>query len=103
MTSEENLDQKWQHWDNLVEPNEEEEFLNWKKQLPEAAETSVDTTYFSSAKDKLELHVFVKASENTMFAVAYLHSKPEEYSADLAFVVGKRRVAPMRHLLDTTF
>ena len=30
-----------------------------------------------------------------MCAVAYLFSKPKEYSADLAFVVGKCRVAPM--------
>ena len=38
------------------------------------------------------------ASEDTMCAVAYLRSKPKEYSADLAFVIGKCRVAPMRHL-----
>ena len=33
-----------------------------------------------------------------MCAVAYLRSKPKEYSAELAFVIGKCRVAPMRHL-----
>ena len=33
-----------------------------------------------------------------MCAVAYLRSQPKEYSADLAFVIGKCRVAPMRHL-----
>ena len=33
-----------------------------------------------------------------MCAVAYLRSKPKEHSADLAFVIGKCRVAPMRHL-----
>ena len=33
-----------------------------------------------------------------MCAVAYLSSKPRECSADLAFVIGKCRVAPMRHL-----
>ena len=87
-----------QHWDNSVEPNEEEEFLKWKAQLPEVAETSIDRRYFSTAKDKWELHVFADASEDTMCAVAYLRSKPKEYSADLAFVIGKYRVAPMRHL-----
>ena len=40
-----------QHWDNLVEPNEEEEFLMWKVQLPEVAETSIDRRYFSKAKE----------------------------------------------------
>ena len=87
-----------QHWDNLVEPNEEEEFLKWKAQLPEVAEASIDRRYFSTAKDKWELHVFADASEDKMCAVAYLRLKPKEYSADLAFVIGKCRVAPMRHL-----
>ena len=87
-----------QHWDNSVEPNEEEDFLKWKAQLPEVAETSIDRRYFSTAKDKWELHVFADASEDTMCAVVYLRSKPKEYSANLAFVIGKCRVAPMRHL-----
>ena len=43
--------------------------------------------------------MFADASEDTMCAVAYLRSQPpKEYSADLAFVIGKLRVAPMRHL-----
>ena len=42
--------------------------------------------------------MFADASEDTMCAVAYLRSKPKEYSADLAFVIEKCRVAPMRHL-----
>ena len=42
--------------------------------------------------------MFADASEGTMCAVAYLRSKPKEYSAELAFVIGKCRVAPMRHL-----
>ena len=42
--------------------------------------------------------MFAGASEDTMCAVAYLRSKPKEYSADLAFLSGKCRIAPMRHL-----
>ena len=42
--------------------------------------------------------MFADASEDTMCAVAYLRSQPKEYSADLAFVIGKCSVAPMRHL-----
>ena len=87
-----------QHWDNEVEPSEEEEFLRWKEQLPIVAETSIDRRYFNRERDKTELHVFADASEDTMCAVAYLRSQPKEYSADLAFVIGKCRVAPMRHL-----
>ena len=88
-----------QHWDNQVEPGEEAEFLRWKEQLPIVAETSFDRRYFNRERDKTELHVFADASEDTVCAVAYLRSQPKEYSADLAFVIGKCRVAPMRHLL----
>ena len=87
-----------QHWDNEVEPSEEEEFLRWKGELPIVAETSIDRRYFNRERDKTELHVFADASEDTMCAVAYLRSQPKEYSADLAIVIGKCRVAPMRHL-----
>ena len=87
-----------QHWDTELEPGDETEFLRWKKQLPIVAETSIDRRYFTRKRDKAELHVFADASEDTMCAVAYLRSQPKEYSADLAFVMGKCRVAPMRHL-----
>ena len=86
------------HWDNEVEPSEEEKFLRWKEQLPIVAETSIDRKYFNRERDKTELHVFADASEDTMCAAAYLRSQPKEYSADLAFVIENCRVAPMRHL-----
>ena len=54
-----------QHWDNEVEPSEEEEFLRWKEQLPIVAETSIDRRYFNRERDKTELHVFADASEDT--------------------------------------
>ena len=87
-----------QHWDNEVEPGDEAEFLNWKEQLPIVAETSIDRRYFNRERNKAELHVFADASEDTMCEVAYLRPQPKEYSVDLAFVIGKCRVAPMRHL-----
>ena len=86
-----------QHWDKEVEPGEEAEFLRWKEQLPIVAETSIARRHFYTARDKIELHVFADASEDTMCAVVYLQSQPKEYSVDLAFVIGKCRVAPMRH------
>ena len=87
-----------QHWDNEKEPSEENEFLRWKEQLPIVAETSIDRRYFSRERDKVELHVLADASEDMMCAVGFLRSQPKEYSADLAFIIGKSRVAPMRHL-----
>ena len=67
-----------QHWDNSVEPNEEEEFLKREAQLPEVAETSIDRRYFSTAKDKWELHVFADASEDTICSMAYLRSESKK-------------------------
>ena len=87
-----------QHWDNEVEPGEEAEFLKWKEQLAIVAEKSIGRRYFNRERDKTELHVFAEASEDAIYAVVYLRSQPKEYSADLAFVCGKCRVAPMRHL-----
>ena len=87
-----------QHWDNEVEPGEEEDFLRWKEQLPIVAETGINRRYFNRERHKTELHVFADASEDTMCAVAYLRSQPKEHSADLAFFIGKCRVVPMRHL-----
>ena len=65
------------------------------------AETSIDRRYFNREGDKNELHVLADASEDPMWAVAYLNSQPKENSADLAFVIGKCRVTPMRHLSIT--
>ena len=91
------LTKNGQNWENEKEPCEEEEFLKWKEQLPIVAETSINRRYFNRDRDKTELHVFAEASEDTICALAYLRSKPIEYSADLAFAIGKSRVAPMRH------
>ena len=59
-----------QHWDNEVEPGEEEEFMRWKQQLPIVAETSIDRRYFNKERDGTKQHVFADASEDTMCAVA---------------------------------
>ena len=87
-----------QHWDNKVELGEEAELLKWKEQLPIVAETSIDRRYFNTLVNKIELPVFTDASEDTMCAVAYLRLQTKEYSSGLAFVIGKCRVTPMRHL-----
>ena len=72
-----------------MEPGDEAEFLKWKEQLPIVAETSIDRRYFNRERDETERHVFADASEDTMCAVAYLCPQSKEYSADLAFVIGK--------------
>ena len=51
----------------------------------------------STARDRTELHVFADAAEDTMCRVAYQGSQPKDCTSDLAFFIGKTRVAPMRH------
>ena len=81
-----------------MKPGDEAEFLRWKEQLLIVAETGINKRYFNRERDKTELLVFADASEDTMCAVAYLRSPAKEYSADLAFVIRKCKVAPMSHL-----
>ena len=47
-------------------------------QIPTVAETSFDRTYFDAARDKIKIHVFADASEDTMSAVAYLQPPLKE-------------------------
>ena len=42
--------------------------------------------------------MFADASEHTMCAVAYLRSHQNDRPGEIGFVIGKCRVAPMRHL-----
>ena len=87
-----------QQWDETVEPEHEKYFLEWKEQLPVLAETTIRRKYFNDKTDYVELHLFADASEHTMCAVAYLRSNAKEQSAEVSFVIGKCRVAPMRHM-----
>ena len=88
----------WQHRDYEVETGEAAEPLRRKKQLPIVAETGIERTYFNKERDKTELHVFADASEDKMYAVAYLRLQLKQFAADLVFVIRKHRVEPIRHL-----
>ena len=87
-----------QQWDETIEPEYEKYFLEWKEQLPVLAETTIRRKYFNDKTDHVELHLFADASEHTMCAVAYLRANAKEQSAEVSFVIGKCRVAPMRHM-----
>ena len=88
-----------QQWDEAIDAEAEAKFLKWKEQLPTVAETSIDRKYFREKASQVDLHVFADASEDTMCAVAYFRSKQyDESQAELSFIIGKCRVAPMRHM-----
>ena len=70
--------------------------LQWK--FPNVAETSLDRTYISSARDKPDFHGFSDAFEETVFALVYPSSQQKILNR-LTFVIGRCSVAPMRQIL----
>ena len=85
-----------QKWDDAIDAEEEVRFLKWKEQLPILAETSIDRKYFREKVSQIDLHVFADASEDTICAAAYFRSQQcDESHAELSFIIGKCRVAPM--------
>ena len=73
-------------------PCEIAEFLRWKEQLPVVAETSIGKRNFKISRDETELHSVAYASQGTKSEVACQYSQPQQYSAELVFVIGKCRM-----------
>ena len=91
-----------QSWDKKL-PNEMiDQFSSWSSELPTLALLTIPRCYFSGPFEHLELHVFGDSSQEVFSAVAFLRalvSPPSENKrTELAFVIGKARVAPMKTL-----
>ena len=91
-----------QRWDKRL-PNEMiDQFSSWSSELPTLALLTIPRCYFSGPFEHLELHVFGDSSQEVLSAVAFLRalvSPPSENKrTELAFVIGKARVAPMKTL-----
>ena len=88
-----------QKWDEVLSEELNEEFLHWSKALPELSTLELQRFYFSEPVDTLELHVFGDSSKEMFGAVAFLRARQKnDGSTQLAFVIGKRRVASMKSL-----
>ena len=91
-----------QSWDKRL-PNEMiDQFSSWSSVLPTLALLTITCCYFSGPFEHLELHLFGDSSQEVFSAVAFLRalvSPPSENKrTELAFVIGKARVAPMKTL-----
>ena len=62
-----------------MEPGAAAKRLKLTEQLCFVAEPIINRRYFKTARDETELHVFADASEDTLYAVAYLCLKTREY------------------------
>ena len=88
-----------QHWDEELPKGTAERFLEWSVELPKLAAITTPRSYFSGNFEDLELHMFGDSSQEVFSAVAFLRARVTTSSGpqtELAFVLGKARVAPMK-------
>ena len=76
-------------------------FKVWSSDVPKLCNLTIPRSFFSAAFDQLELHVFVDSSQDVFSSVAFLRARVKSGSSgrnEIAFVLGKARVAPMKCL-----
>ena len=75
-------------------------FLVWSADLSKLENIKIPRSYFSGPFDNIELHMFGDSSQDKFSAVAFLRARVKtptgEEKTELAFVLGKARVAPMK-------
>ena len=90
-----------QNWDNTLPIEMMNRFKIWSSDLPKLCNLSIPRGFFSGAFDQLELHVFGDSSQDVFSSIAFLRAKVKSESqerTEIAFVLGKARVAPMKCL-----
>ncbi|XP_055605031.1 uncharacterized protein LOC129753258 [Uranotaenia lowii] len=88
-------------WDEPIHDEQLSKWRTWLNVLKQVETVSVPRCYrrFTSANHstKVQLHVFVDASENGYAAVAYFRFE-ESNQIECAFITSKTRVAPLRYV-----
>ena len=84
-----------QAWDKKLSAEHSKLFSDWCSELREIRTMSINRIYFENGCRNLRLHIFTDASEEAMCIVAYLQ---DEATLRLTYVIGKCRVAPIRHM-----
>ena len=90
-----------QNWDNTMTTEMMNRFEVRSSDLPKLCDITIPRSFFSEAFDQLELHVFGDSSQDVFSSVAFLRAKVKSgsiESTEIAFVLGKARVAPMKCL-----
>ena len=84
-------------WDDEIEAKSLSRWENWKESLKQLEELRIPRWYRTSTDTatSVELHVFSDASESAYGAVIYLRHVTRA-NIDVAFVLGKSRVAPKK-------
>ena len=88
-----------QSWDDELPKDTVDRFLAWCVELPRLVEITIPRSYISGPFQHLELHMFGDNSQDVFSAVGFLRAKVNctsgEIITELAFVLGKARVAPL--------
>ena len=84
-----------QQWDEKIIERNEDNFLDWVRELAELKNMPLKRRYFDKNYKKMDLHIFSDASLESICIVAYLRAEIEDV-VDLSFVIGKCRIATMK-------
>ena len=84
-----------QSWDKELNEENRQEFNKWASEMIHVNKMALKRTYFESGVNKVDLHIFSDALLEAMCMVAYLR---KQESGEVAFVIGKCRVAPIRNM-----
>ena len=84
-----------QSWNKELNEEDRHEFKKWASEMIHVNKMALKRTYFESSVNKVDLHIFSDASLEAMCMVAYLR---KQENGEVAFVIGKGRVAPIRNL-----
>ena len=84
-----------QAWDKELPAEHSKLFSDWYSELREIRTMSINRLYFENGCTNFRLHIFTDAYEEAMCIVAYLQ---DEATLKLTYVIGKCRVAPIRHM-----
>ena len=89
-----------QQWNDDFPQDMVQRFLVWSADLPKLENIKSPRSYFSGPFDNIELYMFGDSSQHIFSAVAFLRAGIKtptgEEKTELAFVLGKTRVAPMK-------
>ena len=87
-----------QSWDDDVPKGTADRFLAWCVELPQLARITIPRCYFSGKFQNLEFRIIADSSRDVFNAVGFLRAHPTsvKITTELAFVLGKARVAPMK-------
>ena len=87
-----------QQWDSFIDKNLSDQFSDWVRELNAGEVFEVSRWYETSSENiRNELHVFGDASEDAFCAVAYLVTENNQSERKVSFIIGKSRVAPVKH------